>query len=229
MLYEYFFVGEHRILIGYEQVMQKINVNRLIWDILSSDFYSNIISSLELIVGVIAIIVGGKKVLELISEFQKKQREAVFGFYINLGYFIKRIRPLVFSDDGSPLQTLYILSPNEELNSLCESSSLYNKLSNVAFECLQYLSSKADQIPPVNNLSDWIRWKKVLDSFVDYLNQFYLMGSDNYLPGLNSEKDIIDYCEQFGKILNQIELKIAQETGEFFNDLKNELDLEQRI
>ena len=64
---------------------------------------------------------------------------------------------------------------------------------------------------------------------MDYLNQFYLMGSDNYLPGLNSEKDIIDYCEQFGKILNQIELKIAQETGEFFNDLKNELDLEQRI
>lgn len=106
--------------------------------------------------------------------------------------------------------------------------SLYQKLSNVAFECLQYMSSKADQIPPVNNLAEWIAWKGILDSFVDYLNQFYLMGSDNYLPGLNSEEDIIEYCEQFKVILDQIDQRIEQETGRFFDKLKEELDLEQR-
>jgi len=213
-------------MMSYGQVTQELNLEQSVWDILSSDLYSNIISTLELVVAIITIIIGGKKVLELISEYKKKQREAVFGFYVNLGYFIKRIKPLVFSDDGSPLQTLYILSPNEELNGMCE-ESLYQKLSNVAFECLQYMSSKADQIPPVNNLSEWIAWKGILDSFVDYLNQFYLMGSDNYLPGLNSEEDIIEYCEQFENILDQIDQRIEQETGRFFDKLKEELDLEQ--
>lgn len=221
-------MGEHRIMMSYGQATpQELNLEQSIWDILSSDLYSNIISTLELVVAIITIIIGGKKVLELISEYKKKQREAVFGFYVNLGYFIKRIKPLVFSDDGSPLQTLYILSPNEDLNSMSE-GSLYQKLSNVAFECLQYMSSKADQIPPVNNLAEWIAWKGILDSFVDYLNQFYLMGSDNYLPGLNSEEDIIEYCEQFKVILDQIDQRIEQETGRFFDKLKEELDLEQR-
>ena len=54
------------------------------------------------------------------------------------------------------------------------------------------------------------------------------MGSDNYLPGLNSEEDIIEYCEQFKVILDQIDQRIEQETGRFFDKLKEELDLEQR-
>ena len=56
---------------------QELNLEQSIWDILSSDLYSNIISTLELVVAIITIIIGGKKVLELISEYKKKQREAV--------------------------------------------------------------------------------------------------------------------------------------------------------
>ena len=208
-----------------EQIRQELNpFTEMIWNALSSNFYANIIATIELIVAILTIAIGGKKVLQLISEYKQKQREAVFGFYINLDYFIKRMKPLIFSDDGTPMKTLYVLSANEEINSMCGDTSFQEKLSNVALECLQYLSVKTNQIPPVDDFSEWNKWKRILDEFINYLNQFYLMGSDNHLPGLNSEEDLKNYCENVKMIFDQIDQKIEKETRKFFEDLKGEHD-----
>lgn len=191
---------------------------------ISSDFYANIVASIELIIATTAIIIGGKKVSELIMEYQKKRLEATFGFYVNLGYFVKRIRPLISSDDNSPLKILYLLSPNEELNNVQGYDILGEKLSIVSQECLQYLSSKADQIPPARSEEERVAWKKTLDDFVIYLNNFFLIGSGIYLPNLGTEEKIYMYYKDIMSVLNKIENKIESETKKCFNQIQCDLN-----
>ena len=187
---------------------------------ISSDFYANIIATLEFAAAIIAIYIGGIKVSELITEYKRKRKEAIFGFYINLGYFIKRIRPLIASDDDCPLKTLYLLSYT--LKNVEGYDKLGEKLSTVSYECLQYLSSKADQIPPASNEAERILWKKTLDSFVNYLNQFYLIGSGVYLPNLEDEESIQTYYQEIKLVLDEIENKVETETKNFFQEMDNE-------
>lgn len=158
----------------YEKVMALIQ-NSIICQIIGSDFYANIISTMELFAAIIAIVIGGEKVNELLAEYRRKRVEATFGFYINLGYFVKRIRPLISTDDNKPLTTFNLLSPNESIrkNGYQE---LGEKIRQVSLECLQYLSSKSDQVPPASSNSEREEWKKNIDAFVVYLNQFYLIG-----------------------------------------------------
>lgn len=187
---------------------------------IGSDFYANIIATLELAVAIIAIYVGGVKVSELFTEYRRKRKEAIFGFYVNLGYYIKRIRPLIASDDDYPLKTLYLLSYT--LKDVKGYDKLGEKLSTVSYECLQYLSSKADQIPPASNEDERILWKKNLDLFVNYLNQFYLIGSGVFLPNLNDKESIQKYYKEIKQVLDEIENKVETETQNFFQEMEND-------
>lgn len=190
---------------------------------ISSDLYANVIESIELIVAVTTIIIGGNKLSELIAEYQRKRLEATFGFYVNLGYYVKRIRLLISADDNSPLKTLYLLSPKDELKDIKGYDILGDKLSTVSQECLQYLSSKADQIPPANSEEERIAWEKTLDEFVVYLNHFFLIGSGISLPNLGTEDNIRIYFEDIMKVLSDIENKIESETKKCFIQIQSEL------
>ena len=185
-------------------------------DSVGSDFYANITATIELIVAVIAILIGGEKVSEIITEYKRKRMEAIFGFYTNLGFFIKRIRPLIAADDDTPLETLNLLSPTDELKNIEGYNILAEKLSAVSYECLQYLSSKADQIPPTHNENERNLWKNNLDMFVNYLNQFYLIGSGISLPNLEDKEDIKIYYQEIKQVLDQIEKKVEEETTKFY-------------
>lgn len=189
-------------------------------DSVGSDFYANITATIELIVAVIALLIGGEKVSEFITEYKRKRMEAIFGFYTNLGFFIKRIRPLIAADDDTPLETLYLLSPTDELKSIKGYDILAEKLSAVSYECLQYLSSKADQIPPAHNKDERNLWKKNLDIFVNYLNQFYLIGSGISLPNLEDEKGIEIYYQGIKLVFDQIEKKVEDETVKFYEQME---------
>ena len=191
---------------------------------IESDFYSNIVSTFELLVAIIALIIGGKKVYEIITDYKKKQRDAVFGYYVNLECFINRIIPLIISDDGKPLRTLYILSPNNELNSKTVNEDLYDKLSSVSLECLHYLSVASGQIPPAMNYSEWVIWKTTLKELVDCLTQFSLVKSDNHLPGLESEEGIMEYYKTINKTFTKIMRMIDVQTKKFFDVLEREAE-----
>lgn len=195
--------------------------NSIIYQIIGSDFYANIISTMELFAAIIAIVIGGEKVNELLAEYRRKRVEATFGFYINLGYFVKRIRPLISTDDNKPLTTFNLLSPNESIrkNGYQE---LGEKIRQVSLECLQYLSSKSDQVPPASSNSEREEWKKNIDAFVVYLNQFYLIGSGVFLPNLSTDDGIINYYKEILRVLNYIEKKVEDEASQLFIDMQGD-------
>ena len=50
-------------------------------DFIGSNLFANIIATIELAVAIGTILIGGKKVSELIADYRSKQMEAAFGFY----------------------------------------------------------------------------------------------------------------------------------------------------
>lgn len=191
---------------------------------ISSDFFANIISAFELIVAIIAIRVGGKKVSEWITEFRERRTEAAFGYYMNLVYFIKRMKPLIFSDDGQALKTLYRLSATPDIRKDVDSSSmaLGKKLSNIASECLQYLSSNNNQIPPFENYVERREWKASLNTLVNYLNQFYLIDNDIHLPQLDDIDGITNYYGKLCDLFKYFEDTVEKVTDDIFRGSKSE-------
>lgn len=195
-----------------------------VYSFAASDFFANLVSLLELILAVSTIIIGGEKVNEFLHEYKRKRVSAIFGFYVNLGYFIKRLRPLIVNDSGKPMKTLYLMSPLDEIQKKAEGfKQLGEKLSVVAYDCLQYLSTEANQVPPFDyNDAERMEWKKEIDAFTDYLNQFYLIGSGIHLPTLESEDGIITYCNEIRGVLDSIEKKAKKATEDFYQDMKKE-------
>lgn len=198
-------------------LIQNINI----YEIVGSDFYANTISTIELFVAIITIVIGGKKVNELLVEYKRKRVEATFGFYTNLGYFVKRIRPLISTDDKKPLNTFNLLSPNESIREKGY-QELGKKIRQVSFECLQYLSSKSNQVPPANNNTERKEWKENIDAFVVYLNQFYLIGSGVFLPNLSTDDGILNYYKGISGVLDYIEKKVEDETSQLFVDMQGD-------
>lgn len=190
----------------------------------SSDFFANLISFMEFILAIVTIIIGGEKVKEFLHEYKRKRVSAIFGFYVNLGCFIKRIRPFIVNDFGKPMKTLYLLSPSEEIRKKANGyEKLAEKLSIVSYECLQYLSTEANQVPPSDcSGTERMAWKNDINTFIDYLNQFYLIESGIHLPTLESEEGIINYCNKIQKLLNDIEIKSKKATEDFYLDMTKE-------
>lgn len=199
-----------------------MNIAVCLSHIVGSDAFANTISTLELLVAIIALCVGGKTVSDLISEFRKRRMEATFGYYMNLVYYIKRIKPLVFTDDENPMKTLNVLSSVEGLRkeATTEFQKLGEKLSSISNECLQYLSSKENQIPPAETNEERLQWKEYLDELVDLMNQFSLIGSSIYLPNLNSREGIDKYHKHIKRIFNYFENTLEQETVRLFAQKK---------
>lgn len=192
-------------------------------NIIGNDCFANTISLLELIIAIIALFVGGKKVSELLEEFAKRRREAIFGYYTNLNYFIKRIIALISDNNNNHLGTLYLLSIDEPLRE--ENNGLNvlgDKLSQVANECLHYLSVQSSQIPPANTDQERINWKKKIDNLVDILNQFCFIGSKIYIPNLLNRDSVDNYYNDVKNLLCEIQTDIEKETSDFFHDIENE-------
>lgn len=190
-------------------------------DFIGSNLFANIIATIELAVAIGTILIGGKKVSELIADYRSKQMEAAFGLYSNLGVFIKRIRILIFASDGTPLKTLYLLSPDSHLNK-SGYKEMGKKLCAVAHECLQFLSSTANQIPPGDTNEEREDWKNTLDTFVEYLNEFYLIDSEVHFPKLCDEAGISSYYGDIKNILSNIETRVEKESIAIFERIKNE-------
>lgn len=95
-------------------------------------------------------------------------------------------------------------------------------MSAVALECLQYLSSASNQIPPAETNEERQHWKALLDSFVNLLNDFYLIGCGVYFPEFQSENDICTYCKNADDIFSQIEEQAEKEFNDIFKRMSTE-------
>lgn len=186
---------------------------------LQSPFLDIGIRLAELVLAVITVILGSKKVGDFFDEYRERRRSAAFGFYVNLGYYVKRLRTLVFSDSGKPIMSLYLLSPSEEIQKKANGyESLGQLLSTTAYECLRYLSTESNQVPPFQEESKRRDWRKQLDKLVEYLNQFCMIGKKVYFPVLGTEEGITTYCNEIQVTLDDIEHCIEEAVEQIYDN-----------
>ncbi len=192
---------------------------------LASDIFANCISFLGLVVAVITLIIGGIKVHEVLTDFNKKKRNAVFGYYINLKIFINRLIRLTLNNQNNALGHIYLLSSNEELrkkNISCKELSL--KLSTLSEKFLDYLSSTSDQIPIASNEKEDESWSDLIEKLTVFLCDFLLFDSGVYLPNLNTEDSINEYCNNLNSILQNLLALIEKSKKEFWDEISEDTD-----
>lgn len=192
-------------------------------DFVAGDLFANLISLGGLVVAIYTLIVGGKKVSNLLDEYRKKRNSALFGFYTNLSLFIKRLRKLTTDSNGSPLGVLNLLSSEDDLREKNKGfMNIGQKLSDLSLECLQYLSNSPKQVPPVTSLSEWNVWHGYMKDLVNFLNYFYTIGSGVYFPDVKTTQEILTFHSNFKELLDKIEGVISKQYEQFFDDMEKD-------
>lgn len=192
---------------------------------ISSDFFANILSFLELLIALVAFVMGVDKVSEFIKQYNNKKNNAIFSFHINLKIYIKRIRKLTTNNTQAPLKTLYFLSPNEKTRDEAKGyENLSKELCNISHNLLDFLSSKSEQIPATDDYSKIGVWNESIEKLVDNLLDFTLLGTGAYLPDFNDLDGINKYHGDLIEVLNKIEKMIDVVESKYIQDLENDQD-----
>lgn len=190
---------------------------------ISSDFFANVLSFLELLIALVAFVMGVDKVSKLIKQYNNQKNSAIFSFHVNLKIYIKRIRKLTTNNKEAPLKTLYLLSPNEKIR--CETEGYENlalELCDISHKLLDFLSSKSEQIPATNDYSKIGEWNKLIESLVDILLDFTLLNTGAYLPAFKDIDGINNYHRKLTEVLKKIEEMIDDVESKYIQDLENE-------
>ena len=201
-----------------------MNVLETIFEFISTDYFSNVISFLGLVVTLMTIYIGGNKVSEFYEEYKKKQYNALFGYYTNLKYYILRLKKVTTTSSNVPLGCVYLLSSNESVKNLgngCE--SVAQKLSLLSQEILSYLCNHPEQIPIGKSKEDVTLWNNLIEQLIQYLSNFVFINTDINLPELNTKESADEYHKNFISILDQITNMIDLTYGDFCGDV---LDIE---
>ena len=161
---------------------------------------------------------GGINVPDTSSYLEKLKLNANFGFYINMGTFIKRLRFLI-ETDNMPLATIYQLSPNERLrnSSGVPGQKFAEKLKVLSAEFLTYLSTAHEQIPAVKTIIEFNDWNACYYKLVDYLNWFSAI-NDMYIPKLKDEEGIRLFYSELNNILTYFETITIEQSICIFNE-----------
>lgn len=195
---------------------------RVLYNGIGSDFVANILSLGSLVVAIIALIIGGKKVSEALEEYKRKKRAAVFSYHVNMKIFIMRLKRLITDSQCKPTKSLYLYSGETQIQ---EMGIGYEKMAeglvDLSQRMLNYLSTESDQIPASTEVSDVEEWDNLIDSLVDFLSDFLLYGTDSYLPDFDNEEHIVNYHVKLTKVLDDM-LRLIEQSKE---NLKREMSL----
>lgn len=194
----------------------------VIINVISSDFFSNIISLLELICTFVALVIGMEKVSELIREHSKRKRQAIFSYHINLKIYIRRLKKLLSDSNNNPLKTLYFFSADERIRNEAKGyERLAEDLYDLSKDFLNYLSSKPEQIPAVTS-QDIKNWDALIEELVEYLTDFVLYQSGVSLPNMNTKEKIKKYHKDVLENFNQITKMINKLEDDYIDELNKE-------
>jgi len=162
-------------------------------------------------------------VLDTSSYFDKLRLNANYGFYVNMGTFIKRLRFLI-GTDNMPLATIYQLSPNEKLrdSSGIPGQKFAEKLKVLSKEFLSYLSTAHEQIPAVRTTVEFNRWNDCYYRLIDYLNWFSAI-NDMFIPQLKDEEGVISFYSELNDTLTYFETIVVEESIHIFNDKQKKM------
>ncbi|MBP3457736.1 MAG: hypothetical protein J6K58_00825 [Lachnospiraceae bacterium] len=202
-----------------------IFICKTVYKFIASDFMANSISLFSLVVAIIAILIGGKKVSEVLLEYKRKRREAVFGYHINLKKYILRLKRLVSDNRCKPMESLYLFSSNEEIRKKGAGyESLGIQLSNLAQKFLDYLSTESNQIPACMKNCKIEEWDILIDKLVHFLVDFLLFETRSYLPEFDTEENVDKYHDKLVEVLDNILLLIEESKSDYKDELGDEND-----
>ncbi len=178
---------------------------QMLYNNISSDFFANIISFFSFIVAFIALFIGGKKVSEVLLEYQKKKRTAVFSYHINMKVFIMRLKRLISNNQCKPMKNLYLFSSEDEIRAEGAGyEKTADKLVDLSQKMLDYLSTESNQIPASTTENETTKWDDLIEKLVNYLADFLLYGTDSYLPKFDNKEGIENYHQDLMKVLDDM-------------------------
>lgn len=188
--------------------------------VIGSDVVANSISFFSLIIAIIALCIGGKKVNEILNEYRQKQRSAIFGYHSNLKVFIMRLKRLISDAQGNPIGTLYLFSAEDILQKKGNGyEHMAEKLSDLSQNFLDYLSFESNQIPASMNRTGDEEWDESIEKLVEYLTDFLLYDTKSYISTLDSEDAVNKYHKSLVKTLDKLVSLIGHTKETFRNEL----------
>ena len=139
------------------------------------------------IVGLIGVIVALYLGLKGFKKYSEYKESACYGYYIHLGFYIDRLKGLIYCSDNNPTAVWYFLSAGKdhEKKPIKEKGDqdLRIELKTFALEFVSYLCNAQNQVPP----SDKTEWYNKMKTLNKYLIHFTLLDKDITYPEYDTE------------------------------------------
>lgn len=132
----------------------------------------------------------------------QKQHEAVFGFYANMRFFLRRLS-VFLGENFSKCDILVKLYSKEAFEKNCNSKpteEYLNVFRTLCVEFIDFLSCSKDNIPPKHGGAEFADWYEKQISIVELLQKGTLFTSESY--GNYSDSDKLE--EFYIKVKNDV-------------------------
>lgn len=176
-------------------------------------FFEIIFSILTAVLGAITILIGIKNYIK------DTQREAQFGFYINLLVLLERIDCLL---KEYPQVTEFLFSPEARKKLFGvempeeRAKIIIPIFTSLCEEFLNYVSTSSNNVPPAKKKSEeWKLWYKNIIMLTDFFQKCKFIGT-NLTPYVNSEKKQA-YNDELSNVTNAIS-KIKKQLTQVLQD-----------
>lgn len=193
---------------------------KIMYNIISSDCFANLISFFSLIAALIALFIGGKKVSEALLEYQRKKSAAVFSYHINMKVFIIRLKRLISTSQHKPMKNLFLFSSEDKIHAEgIGYEKIAERLVDLSQKILDYLSTKPNQIPASITDNETKQWDSLIEELINYLADFLLYNTDSYLPQFDNIEGIESYYKSLMNVLDNMLVLIDKSKNEFKKDM----------
>lgn len=185
--------------------MESVTIFQKLITIAESTLFANLIDSLGVAATALAVLIGGRKMSELLIDYKKRKQRAVHSYHANLKVYLIRLKNLVSDSQNNPQKNLCLLSANEKMRAHgAGNEEMAKRLRVLSEKLLGFLSSTPDQLPAGSEEKEEDAWYCHLESLIGYLIDFSAYGSGGFLPGLNKEKELHTYHEKFESVVDSI-------------------------
>jgi len=188
---------------------------------LSSDLYANILTFFYVLAAFLLLIIGST---EVIAEFKKRRRRAVFSYYSGLRHYFLRLKTLILDNNNKPQQNLFKMGKDDIKTS--ETELRRQRICDFSEKFLDYLSTKDEQVPPVNTYKGWENWDEQVKSLTKHLDSLISLGKgyafSDFLENDIKEGYINDSVTDLIRLITEMEKSIMKVIVDFYKDMKDE-------
>lgn len=128
----------------------------------STETLENVISIIDLSVSICMLIIGIIGVICVYS-YRKHQKEAVYGFYINIKTFLAAFQLYTHSGTNLPVDWMHILGKKKEDISEEERATI-KPITDICSIFYKFLSTTSNQIPPSRKTKEIKKWNSAFDN-----------------------------------------------------------------